>query len=60
MAIAGSADTPRMARTLKIGAFESLGGQVGHQRAMTDHLDVQDTTIVAPSGSKKVPKEDQF
>jgi len=59
MAIAGSAGTPRVPRMLKIGAFEGLGGQVGHQRAMTDHLDVQDTTIGAPSGPKKVPKENQ-
>ena len=60
MAIAGSVGTPRVPRTLKIGAFESLGGQVGHQRAMTNHLDIQDTTVGAPSEPKKVPKEDHF
>ena len=38
-----------MPRAVKHCIFEALGGQVGQQRAMADHLDVQSATLGAPS-----------
>ena len=38
-----------MPRAVKNCMFEALGTQVGQQRAMADHLDVQSATLGAPS-----------
>ena len=45
-----------MPRAVKHFIFEALGSQVGQQRAMADHLDVQSATLGAQVSPKKMPK----
>ena len=59
MAIARFAGTPRMPGTLKKGAFEAIGGQVGHEHVIAAHLDGEGTGL-AHHEPRRVPKEDRL
>ena len=51
---------PTSAESVQNSAFETFGGQVGHEQVIAAHLDGEGKAFSVPSKAKRVPNEDQF